>query len=162
MEYVRFGSTGLKVSPVPGLHDLRHADWREWVLDEEASRPFIRQALDRASTSSTPPTCIRWAQRGNPRPRDPRLRAPRRRGAGDQGVLPDERKPNDRGLSRKHILASIDASLKRLGTDYVDLYIIHRFDPQTPIEEPWRRSTPWCARARRATSALRRCMRGSS
>jgi aryl-alcohol dehydrogenase (NADP+) len=44
-------------------------------------------------------------------------------------------KPNDRGLSRKHILASIDASLKRLGTDHVDLYIIHRFDPDTPIEE---------------------------
>jgi aryl-alcohol dehydrogenase-like predicted oxidoreductase len=43
--------------------------------------------------------------------------------------------PNDRGLSRKHILHSIDASLRRLGTDYVDLYQIHRFDPETPIEE---------------------------
>ena len=62
--------------------------------------------------------------------------APRRLRARHEGLLPDARPgPNDRGLSRKHILAAIDASLRRLGTDYVDLYQIHRWDPETPIEE---------------------------
>lgn len=52
-----------------------------------------------------------------------------------KAFFPMSDKPNDRGLSRKHILSSVDASLERLGTDYIDLFVIHRFDPETPIEE---------------------------
>ena len=60
---------------------------------------------------------------------------------------------NERGLSRKHILAAIDASLRRLGTEYVDLYQIHRWDYETPVEDRWRRCTTWSRRARPGTSA---------
>lgn len=137
MEYVRLGSTGLKVSRLClGCMTYGSPDWREWVLDEAASRPFIQKALDLginffdtanmyslgASEELLGRTLLTYASR-------------------DDVVIatkvfhPMSDKPNDRGLSRKHILASIDASLKRLGTDYVDLYIIHRFDPETPMEE---------------------------
>ena len=70
--------------------------------------------------------------------------------------------PNDRGLSRKHVMASIDASLRRLGTDHVDLYQIHRWDPNTPIEETMEALHDVVRRARRATSGPRACSRGSS
>ena len=69
---------------------------------------------------------------------------------------------NDQGLSRKHLMASIDASLRRLGTDYVDLYIIHAFDAQTPVEETMDALHAIVRRARRVTSVPRRCMPGDS
>ncbi len=137
MEYVRFGSTGLKVSPLClGCMTYGTPSWREWVLDEAASRPFIREALDLGinffDTADMYSLGESEAVLG---------RALRDFSARDDVVIatkvfyPMSAKPNDCGLSRKHILASIDASLQRLGTDYVDLYIIHRFDPHTPIEE---------------------------
>ena len=70
--------------------------------------------------------------------------------------------PNQKGLSRKHIMHSIDDSLKRLQTDYVDLYQIHRFDYDTPIEETMEALDDVVKRARRSISGPRRCMRGSS
>ena len=138
MEYTRLGATGLSVSRIClGMMSYGSSAWREWVLDLDASRPLVRAAVDagviffdtadmyslgasarrsraRCWASSSPlatTTCSR-----------PRCSTPW------DG-------PNDRGLSRKHILASIDASLRRLGTDHVDLYQIHRWDPHTPIEE---------------------------
>jgi len=137
MEYVRFGSTGLKVSPLClGCMTYGSPSWRPWVLPEDASRPFIRQALDLGINFFD--TADMYSLGGSEEILGRAIRdfVPR-----DDVVLatkvfyPMSAKPNDRGLSRKHILASIDASLARLGTDYVDLYIIHRFDPQTPIEE---------------------------
>jgi aryl-alcohol dehydrogenase (NADP+) len=137
MEYVRFGSTGMKVSKLClGCMTYGSTDWRKWVLNEDESRPFIQKALDMginffdtadmysygASEEILGKTLLKYASR-------------------DDVVIatkvfnPMSDKPNDKGLSRKHILASIDASLKRLGTDYVDLYVIHRFDPDTSIEE---------------------------
>ena len=89
-----------------------------------------------ASTSSTPPTCIRSACRR----RSPAARCTTSQPA-DKVVLatkafyPMSDDPNDRGLSRKHLMAAVDNSLRRLGTDYIDLYQIHRWDPHTPIEE---------------------------
>jgi aryl-alcohol dehydrogenase (NADP+) len=112
------------------------SQWRDWVLDEAAARPFIHKALDLginffdtadmyslgASEEVLGKTLLKAV------PRDDVVIA-------TKVFNPMSDNPNDRGLSRKHILSGIDASLKRLGTDYVDLYIIHRFDPETSIEE---------------------------
>lgn len=137
MEYVRFGSTGLKVSRLClGCMTYGSPDWRPWVLDEAASRPFIRQALDLGINFFD--TADMYSLGESEVVLGRAIREYTRR---DDVVLaskvfyPMSDKPNDRGLSRKHILASIDGSLKRLGTDYLDLYIIHRFDPHTPIAE---------------------------
>src|SRR5450631_2817556 len=137
MEYVRLGSTGLKVSRLClGCMTYGSPDWRPWVLDETTSRPFIRKALnlginffdtaDMYSLGESEEVLGRALLDFVPR-NDVVIATKVCQPMGD--------KPNDRGLSRKHILASIDISLKRLGTDHVDLYIIHRFDPETPIEE---------------------------
>ncbi|QBH97875.1 aldo/keto reductase [Limnobaculum zhutongyuii] len=137
MKYVRFGSTGMKVSPIClGCMTYGSPEWREWVLDENGTRPFIKKALDLginffdtadmysrgASEEVLGKTLLKMV------PRDDVVIA-------SKVFNPMSDNPNDRGLSRKHILKSIDASLKRLGTDYLDLYIIHRFDPETSIEE---------------------------
>lgn len=137
MKYVRFGSTGMKVSKLClGCMSYGSPNWRKWVLNEDESRPFIQKALDiginffdtadmyslGTSEEILGKTLLKSA------PRDDVVIA-------TKVFYPMSDKPNDQGLSRKHILASIDASLKRLGTDYVDLYVIHRFDPNTPMEE---------------------------
>lgn len=138
MEYIRLGSTGLKVSRVclgcmsyglPGKGN-------EWVLDEEQSRPYIKRALEVGinffDTANVYSNGMSEVVTGNA------LRDFAKR---DEVVLatkvrfPMGKGPNDYGLSRKHIMDSIDASLKRLGTDYIDLYQIHRWDYETPIEE---------------------------
>lgn len=139
MEYVKLGSTGMDVSrvclgcmsfgdPARGSH--------EWTLDAEASRPLIRRALeagvnffdtanvysDGTSEEITGRALADFARR------DEIVLATKVHGAMHSG-------PNARGLSRKTILTEIDNSLRRLGTDYVDLYQIHRWDPDTPVEE---------------------------
>ena len=138
MEYIRFGATGLKVSRIC-LGCMSYGepmDNRPWALNEEQSRPFIKQALelginffDTANVYSNgmSETVVGRALRDFAT-RDEIVIATKVHGEMGPG-------PNDRGLSRKHILSSIDASLKRLDTDYVDLYQIHRWDYGTPIEE---------------------------
>jgi aryl-alcohol dehydrogenase (NADP+) len=110
--------------------------WRPWVLSEEAGRPFVKRALDLGInffdtadmySLGVSEQILGRAMRDFAR-RDAVVIATKVWGA----MSAD---PNDRGLSRKHVLSSIDASLKRLGTDYVDLYQIHRWDPETPIDE---------------------------
>ena len=138
MEYVRFGSTGMKVSRIClGCMSFGEADERwSWVLDEEHSRPYIQRALelginffDTANVYShgTSEEYLGRALKDLVK-RDEVVIATKVYGEMGKG-------PNDHGLSRKHILSSIDASLKRLGMDYVDLYQIHRWDYETPIEE---------------------------
>jgi aryl-alcohol dehydrogenase-like predicted oxidoreductase len=138
MEYVRFGSTGLKVSRIclGCMSYGQPAEGNQWALDEEHSRPYIQRALelginffDTADVYSKgmSETVVGRALHDFAR-RDEVVIATKVRFEMGSG-------PNDRGLSRKHILSSIDASLKRLGTDYVDLYQIHRWDYETPIEE---------------------------
>jgi len=138
MDYVNLGTTGTKVSRLClGMMTYGSPAWREWVLDEEASKPLIRRAVEAginffdtadmysvgASEEITGRALKEFA------------------GARENVVIatkvfnPMSDAPNDRGLSRKHIMAAVDASLKRLGVDYIDLYQIHRFDPATPIEE---------------------------
>ncbi len=138
MDYVNLGQTGLKVSRLClGCMTYGTKDWREWVLEEEDAKPFIRQALDAGinffdtadmySTGASEEILGRALKEfGVPRDRSV---------IATKVFSPMSDDPNDKGLSRKHIMHSIDNSLQRLGTDYVDLYQIHRFDYETPIEE---------------------------
>jgi aryl-alcohol dehydrogenase (NADP+) len=137
MEYVNLGKTGLKVSRIClGCMSYGTSKWRAWVLDEEPSRAFIKQALESGvNYFDTADVYSRGASE------EVLGRALRDFTARDQVVITTKvfqrmgEGPNDRGLSRKHILASIDDSLRRLGTDHVDVYMIHRWDYETPIEE---------------------------
>jgi len=137
MEYVNLGRTGLKVSRVClGAMTYGTPVWREWVLPEEESRPFIKRALELGINFFD--TADMYSQGISEEILGRALRDFARR---DEVVIatkvyfPMGEGPNQRGLSRVHIMDAIDASLRRLGTDYVDLYQIHRWDYETPIEE---------------------------
>jgi aryl-alcohol dehydrogenase-like predicted oxidoreductase len=138
MQFVRLGSTGLKVSRLcAGTMTYGSRKWRPWVLDEEEARPLIRRAIeveinffdtaDMYSVGASEEVLGRALKDFGP--------------ARDQVVIATKLfnsmgdDPNLRGLGRKHIRHAIDDSLRRLQTDYVDLYQIHRFDYETPIEE---------------------------
>ncbi len=138
MEYVNLGTTGLRVSRLClGVMTYGSKKWREWVLEEEESRPFLRRALEHGINFFDTADMYSLGESERILGRALRDFGPGR----DKVVIATKvfnamsEDPNDRGLSRKHIFHAIDASLKRLGTDYVDLYQIHRFDPHTPIEE---------------------------
>ena len=138
MEYVRLGGTGLKVSRIClGMMTYGDPAWREWVLGEDAAGPIVRRAAERGITFFDTADMYSTGVSEEITGRLLRSVFPRR----EDYVLatkvynPMGPGPNDRGLSRKHVLAGIDASLRRLGADYVDLYQIHRWDYDTPIEE---------------------------
>jgi 1-deoxyxylulose-5-phosphate synthase len=138
MKYVQLGASGLSVSRV-GLGMMSYGDPRlmSWALDEEASGPIVRHAVEAGITFFD--TADGYSD-GVSEEITGRLLAtyfPRREDyvLATKVYYPTGPGANDRGLSRKHIMASIDASLGRLGTDYVDLYQIHRWDNETPIEE---------------------------
>ncbi len=137
MEYVRLGQSGMKVSRIClGMMTYGTPEWRDWVLDEDASRPFIRKAVelginffdtaDMYSLGVSEEVTGRLLKEFIPR---------------DEAVVatkvyfPIGKGPNGGGLSRKHIMDAIDNSLRRLDMEYVDLYQIHRWDYETPIEE---------------------------
>ncbi len=138
MEYVNLGSTGLKVSRIClGCMSYGSPKWRDWVLDYDTSKPFFRRALDLGinffDTADMYSDGESEVVTG---------RALKELGVAREQVVvatkvhnPMGKDPNQRGLSRKHIMHAIDNSLRRLGLDYVDLYQIHRFDRHTPIEE---------------------------
>jgi aryl-alcohol dehydrogenase-like predicted oxidoreductase len=138
MDYGRLGATGLKVSRIClGMMSYGSPTSRAWMLPEDAAEPIVRHAVEAGVTFFD--TADVYSD-GMSEEISGRLLAklfPRR----DDYVLatklyfPTGPGPNDRGLSRKHVLAAIDASLSRLGTDHVDPYQIHRWDPETPIEE---------------------------
>ncbi len=139
MEYARLGNTGMQVSRIclgcMGFGDAEHG-FHKWVLDEENSRPVIQKALELGinffDTANVYSTGVSEAILGRALKdfarRDEVVIATKVWGKMREG-------PNGAGLSRKAILSEIDHSLKRLQTDYVDLYQIHRWDYQTPIEE---------------------------
>jgi aryl-alcohol dehydrogenase (NADP+) len=137
MEYTRLGKSGLKVSRIClGCMTYGSSKWRDWVLDEEAARPFIQRALevginffDTADMYSEGKSeeVVGRALKDFARREEVVIATKVYHAMGD--------KPNRSGLSRKYILHAIDDSLRRLGTDYVDLYQIHRWDQETPIEE---------------------------
>ena len=137
MDYVRLGTSGLKVSRLClGTMTYGTPAWRPWVLDEAASRPFLKRAIERGINFFD--TADMYSRGVSEQVVGRALKDFAKR---DEVVLatkvfyPVEEHANSRGLSRKHIMSAIDASLGRLGIDYVDLYQIHRFDVDTPIEE---------------------------
>ena len=138
MEYVRLGASGLKVSRIClGCMSYEVTpDERPWHLDEMHSRPFIRRALELGINYFD--TANMYSQGASEEVLGRALCDFARR---EEVVIatklfyPMHEGANARGLSRKTVMAEIDASLRRLGTDYVDLYQIHRWDPHTPIEE---------------------------
>ncbi len=113
------------------------SSWRDWVLDEAGSRPFIQRALEAGINFFDTADMYSLGASEEVVGRAIRDFAPGRESVvlATKVYFPLTEGPNQGGLSRKHILAAIDASLKRLGTDYVDLYQIHRFDHETPLEE---------------------------
>jgi aryl-alcohol dehydrogenase-like predicted oxidoreductase len=150
---------------VLGLHDLRRSRARRspWTLPEEQSRPILRQAVElginffdtaNAYSDGTSEEIVGRALKEFTR-RDEVVIA-------TKVFFPMSKAPNGGGLSRKAIFAAIDASLQRLGTDYVDLYQIHRWDYTTPIEETLEALHDVVKAARRATSAPPPCTPGSS
>lgn len=138
MEFTRFGNTGMTVSRLC-LGTMTYGtptDRWQWALNEEQSRPFIKKALELGfNFFDTADVYTNGASE------EVVGRALKDFAKRDEYVLatkvfnPMGPTPNQKGLSRKHIMSAIDASLKRLGTDYVDLYQIHRWDYDTPIEE---------------------------
>jgi 1-deoxyxylulose-5-phosphate synthase len=138
MEYVNLGNTGLRVSRLClGMMSFGKHESREWALDEAAAEPIVRRAVEGGVTFFDTADVYNGGQseivtgrllRALFGMREEYVVATKVRGT----TMPGE---NGRGLSRKHVLASIDASLERLELDYVDLYQIHRWDPLTPIEE---------------------------
>jgi len=137
MEYVRLGNTGLKVSRLClGCMTYGSSQWRSWVYDEAEALPFFKLAVERGINFFD--TANVYSQGVSEEVTGKALKQFARR---EDVVIATKvhgemgKGPNDSGLSRKHIMAQIDASLRRLGVDYVDLYQIHRFSYDTPIEE---------------------------
>jgi aryl-alcohol dehydrogenase (NADP+) len=137
MDYVNLGNTGLKVSRIClGMMTYGSSKWRDWVLDEDESRPFIQRALELGINFFD--TADAYSIGVSEQVTGRALRDFARREEviiATKVFFPMGESPNQGGLSRLHILNAIDASLHRLGTDYVDLYQIHRFDPSVPMEE---------------------------
>jgi aryl-alcohol dehydrogenase (NADP+) len=137
MQYTRLGRSGLNVSRIClGMMSYGSKRWREWVMEEDEARPFLHRAFelginffdtaDMYSAGASEEILGRaWKDIAS---RDRLVLA-------TKVFQPMGSDPNQRGLSRKHIMHAIDDSLRRLRTNYVDLYQIHRFDPHTPIDE---------------------------
>lgn len=137
MDYVNLGKSGLKVSRIClGTMSYGTSKWRPWVLDEEDSLPFYRRAIELGinffDTADMYSAGVSEEVTG---------RALRQFARREEVVIatkvyfPYNDKPNQGGLSRVHIMHAVENSLRRLGTDYIDLYQIHRWDYHTPIEE---------------------------
>jgi aryl-alcohol dehydrogenase (NADP+) len=137
MEYMKLGRSGLSVSRIClGMMSYGTPEWRDWILDEDASRPFVQRAVELGinffDTANVYSNGVSEEVTGK------LLKEYARR---DEIVLatkvffPYNDKPNQGGLSRKHIMQAVEDSLRRLDTDYIDLYQIHRWDYTTPIEE---------------------------
>ena len=137
MKYTTLGATGVTVSRISlGCMSYGTSEWRPWILDEEEARPFFRRAIEAGinffDTADLYSLGVSEEVTG---------RALREYGAREELVIatkvffPLGDGPNRGGLSRKHIVEACEASLRRLGVEAIDLYQIHRFDPDTPIEE---------------------------
>jgi aryl-alcohol dehydrogenase-like predicted oxidoreductase len=137
MDTISFGRTGLKISRLCfGTMTIGSSKWKPWVLDEKEARPVLKRCLDLGITFFD---MANWYSTGESErvvastlssmvPRDYLVLATKAYYA-----MSDD--PNDRGLSRKHLLSAVDSSLRRMGTDYIDLFVIHAYDAETPIEE---------------------------
>ena len=137
MDIIPFGRTGLKVSELCfGTMTIGSSRWKPWVLDQKDAKPLLKRCLDLGITFFD---TANWYSAGESErvvastltsmvPRDQLVLA-------TKAYYPMSDDINDRGLSRKHLLSSVDASLSRMDIDYIDLFVIHAFDPDTAIEE---------------------------
>lgn len=134
---MNLGKSGLKVSRIClGMMTYGTSEWRDWVLNETESEPYIKRAIELGINffdtadmySHGVSEQITWKILSKYAKREEIVIA-------TKVYFPTGESPNQRGLSRLHIMDAIDSSLKRLGTDYIDLYQIHRWDDDTPIEE---------------------------
>ncbi|MBB6348820.1 aryl-alcohol dehydrogenase-like predicted oxidoreductase [Nonomuraea muscovyensis] len=138
MDYTRLGATGLQVSRIClGMMSYGDPDRQRWALPQERAEPIVRRAAEAGVTFFDTADVYSAGQSEVVTGDVLRAIFPRREDyvLATKVYFPMGEGRNDRGLSRKHIHAAIDASLRRLGTDYVDLYQIHRWDDHTPIEE---------------------------
>ena len=151
MKTTKLGRTGLDVSRIAlGMMTYGSSQWRPWILDEDAARPLVRQAIEGGINffdtadmySNGRSEELTGKLLGEMARRDEVVIATKvffplfdRMSLDAASASREEIRPNRRGLSRKYLFNAIDASLRRLGTDHVDLYQIHRWDPHTPIEE---------------------------
>ena len=151
MEFRRLGRSGLNVSQIAFGNWLTHGS----QVEEDAALACVRAALDVGITTFD--TADVYAGTAAESVLGRALAGQRREGVeiATKVYWPTGPGPNDRGLSRKHIVESCHASLRRLGTDYVDLYQAHRYDPTVPLEETMTASQTSCARARSCTSGCR-------
>ncbi len=137
MEYVKLGSTGLEVSRIClGCMSYGDPDWRPWILGEEEAGEHFRTAVEAGINFFD--TADMYSRGRSEEVTGKYLREMTRRGetvVATKVYFPVGSGPNSRGLSRKRILDACDASLRRLGLDYIDLYQIHRFDFGTPVDE---------------------------
>ena len=137
MEYVNLGNSGLKVSRIClGMMTYGTPQWRDWILTEDQSRPFVKRAIELGINFFD--TADMYSLGVSEEVTGRLLNEFSRREEivmASKVFMAMSDDVNDRGLSRKHIMDAIDNSLRRLGTDYVDLYQIHRWDYSTPIEE---------------------------
>ncbi len=134
MEYVKLGNTGVKVSRIC-LGTMSFGNMANWTLEIDAARPIVNKALDLGINFFDTANIYSWGRSEEivsdlivKDHRDQAVIATKVRGGVGEG-------PNDTGLSRYHIMREVQKSLKRLGTDHIDLYQIHRWDNDTPIEE---------------------------
>ena len=138
MQYLSLGNTGLKVSRIClGCMSYGSPQWRDWVMDEAASTPFFKQALDGGINFFDTADIY-----SNGASEEVLGHALKTLGVRRETVViatklfnPMGDSPNERGTGRKHVKHAVEASLRRLGTDYIDLYQIHRYDNSTPMEE---------------------------
>ena len=137
MNYTTLGHTGLKVSRIClGMMSYGTPEWRDWVLNEDASRPFVQRAVEMGINFFD--TADMYSKGVSEEVTGKLLKEYTRR---DEVVIatkvymPMSDAPNRGGLSRKHVFDGVEDSLRRLGVDYIDLYQIHRYDYDTPLEE---------------------------
>src|SRR6202041_1080977 len=137
MDYVRFGQTGLKVSQLClGTMSMGSSAWKGWVLDEDDSIPILRHALDLGITFFDMADWYSTGRNEEVVGRNLlRMSTRERLVLGTKVYYPLSDEPNDWGLSRKPIAAAINRSVARIGPDSIDLYVIHPFDGDTPVEE---------------------------
>lgn len=137
MQYCRLGNTGLEVSRIwLGMMSYGRSDWRDWILDQDTAEMFVTRALDLGINAFDTADVY-----SNGRSEEITGNLLRKHGRRNEVVIatkmyfPLRRGPNGKGLSRKRVIESVDASLRRLRVDYIDLFQIHRWDPHTPIAE---------------------------
>lgn len=138
MQTINFGKTGLRVSRLClGCMSYGSPSWRDWVLDENASMPFFKRAFELGINFFDTADVYSLGESERILGRAMRAYGARREDVviATKVFFPMGAGDNNRGLSRKHIVHAIDESLRRLGTDYVDVYQIHRLDRVTPMEE---------------------------